>query len=322
MRILLSRTDSIGDVILTLPMAGVLRESLPDVQVDFLGRAYTKPVVEKCAFISNFYDWDQIQNQSIPADCIIHVFPKSAISRWAKKQRIPQRIGTSHRVFHWLSCNRLINLGRKNSDLHEAQLNLKLLAPLVKNNNLSLDQISSYYGWKPAQKPQSEFSHFFAHDKFNLLLHPKSQGSAKEWPLANYYHLAQQLSPSNTRVIVTGTEAEENLLKTECAELFELPNVVDATGAFTLSEYIDFIWHADGLVACSTGPLHIAAASGINCLGLYANTRPIHAGRWGPVGKKATFIESDAPQNSATLAGILVDEVLAIVQEWIGKDKR
>jgi ADP-heptose:LPS heptosyltransferase len=303
-------------------MAGVLREALPDVQVDFLGRSYTKPIVERCAFISNFYDWDQLQNESISVDAIIHVFPKSAISHWAKRQRIPQRIGTSHRVFHWINCNRLINLGRKNSDLHESQLNLKLLSPFTKDYQFPLAEIPPFYGWKPALKPRSEFSKFLANDKFNLLLHPKSQGSAKEWPLTHYYNLARQLPPTNAQVIVTGTEAEGKLIQAECPKIFELPNVVDATGEFTLSEYIDFIWHADGLVACSTGPLHIAAASGINCLGLYANTRPIHAGRWGPVGQQATYIESNAPLNTSTLTGISVEEVIAVVNKWMSKDER
>jgi hypothetical protein len=42
MRIILCRTDRIGDVILTLPMAGVLKEKFPGCTVIFLGRNYFK----------------------------------------------------------------------------------------------------------------------------------------------------------------------------------------------------------------------------------------------------------------------------------------
>ena len=37
MRIILSRTDSIGDVVLTLPMAAALKQSFPGCTVVFLG---------------------------------------------------------------------------------------------------------------------------------------------------------------------------------------------------------------------------------------------------------------------------------------------
>lgn len=53
---------------------------------------------------------------------------------------------------------------------------------------------------------------------------------------------------------------------------------------------ISFIAQIDGVLAASTGPLHIAAALGKHAIGLYAPMRPIHPGRWAPLGKKATFL--------------------------------
>ena len=61
----------------------------------------------------------------------------------------------------------------------------------------------------------------------------------------------------------------------------------------TLKELIGFISKADGLVASSTGPLHIAAATGIHAIGLYPPVKPINAKRWGPVGINARSIEAD-----------------------------
>ena len=316
MRILLSRTDSIGDVILTLPMAGVLKKALPQAQISFLGKSYTRAIVQHCAFVDNFYEWDEEDPLTITADVIIHVLPRSAISRWAKKQKIPQRIGTSHRLFHWTTCNHLINLGRKNSNLHESQLNLQLLQPLLKQFNHSLSEIPNYYGWKPPQQPWDKFGHRLASNKFNLLLHPKSKGSAKEWPLRHYLSLAKQLNPQKFQILITGTAQEGEQIKAECPDIFSLPQVRDTTGAFSLPEFIDFISYADGLIACSTGPLHIAAASGIYALGLYPSQRPMHAGRWGPLGKKANYIEASYARISDDLADISVEEVADRVSNW------
>ena len=44
-RILISRTDSIGDVVLTLPLCVWLKKQFPNVYIIFLGRTYTEPVI-------------------------------------------------------------------------------------------------------------------------------------------------------------------------------------------------------------------------------------------------------------------------------------
>ncbi|MDQ3395124.1 MAG: glycosyl transferase family 9, partial [Bacteroidota bacterium] len=105
--IIISRTDKIGDVILTLPLAGALKKEFPQVKISFLGNSYTKAVILNAAHVDSFYDWDEIKNDAVAkmkkigADAIVHVFPKRPIASAAKKAGIKIRIGTSHRVFHW-----------------------------------------------------------------------------------------------------------------------------------------------------------------------------------------------------------------------------
>ncbi|MEM8966575.1 MAG: glycosyl transferase, partial [Bacteroidota bacterium] len=65
-----------------------------------------------------------------------------------------------------------------------------------------------------------------------------------------------------------------------------------------------------------TGPLHIAAASGIYTLGLYPDKRPMHAGRWGPIGIKANYIESSSAKNAADLTDISVEHVYQRISRW------
>jgi ADP-heptose:LPS heptosyltransferase len=59
-RIIISRTDSIGDVILTLPMCGVLKEHYPDAEICFLGKSYTADIVRNCMHINEFINYDEI----------------------------------------------------------------------------------------------------------------------------------------------------------------------------------------------------------------------------------------------------------------------
>ncbi|MCB0778620.1 MAG: hypothetical protein KDC03_03595, partial [Flavobacteriales bacterium] len=58
-------------------------------------------------------------------------------------------------------------------------------------------------------------------------------------------------------------------------------------------QLIALIGASDALVAASTGPLHIAAASGKRAIGLFAPRRPIHPGRWAPLGPDAHALVHD-----------------------------
>jgi ADP-heptose:LPS heptosyltransferase len=49
----------------------------------------------------------------------------------------------------------------------------------------------------------------------------------------------------------------------------------------------------DTLVACSTGPLHLAGILGKNAIGLFSPKRPIHPGRWKPLGLKTSILVND-----------------------------
>lgn len=289
--IIISRTDSIGDVILTLPIAGLLKRHFPTIKIAFLGKAYTRAVIEACQHIdqfievNDFLNADNIMIDGKAPNAILHVFPVSAIAKKARQLKIPLRIGTTNRLYHWFTCNKLVALSRKNSNLHEAQLNLKLLKGLGLETEYSLEQIQEMFGLKNLKPLPQKFQTLIHSGKYNLILHPKSQGSAREWGIPNFVQLIQLLDKDRYQLFVSGTEKEGILL----APLFDAVGdaVINITGQMNLDEFISFIAACDGLVANSTGPLHIAAALGKHAMGIYPPMRPIHPGRWAPLGKNA-----------------------------------
>ncbi len=297
-RIIISRTDSIGDVILSLPMAGVLKQNFPDLTILFLGKNYTRAIVESSKHIDQFVDWDEIQKldhstqvdrfKALDADAIVHVFPVSEIAHLAKKAKIPLRIGTTGRLYHYFTCNKLVPISRKKSELHEAELNLKLLNPILKDVDIELDRIEKFYGFTEVDPLPDQFQKLISKDKNNIILHPKSKGSAREWGLKNFGSLIEILPKDKFRIFITGTEEEGKLLKEEIFDKY--PDVVDMTGKLTLKELVSFINASNGLIAASTGPLHIAAALGKVALGIYPPIRPMHPGRWAPIGPKASYV--------------------------------
>lgn len=291
-RIIISRTDSIGDVILTLPMATLLKQLLPGCTVIFLGSSYTKDIVACCPDVDEFYDWKTADLADIKADTIIHVLPRPELAKAARRAKIQNRVGTTNRLYHWWTCNWLIKLSRKNSDLHEAQLNLKLLGFMegVKKE-YSLPEVVGLMNFKSA-KASCDAVQYIDNQKFNLILHPKSKGSAREWGLDNFKRLIEILPADSFKIFICGTENEGAMVR-DALLLTPRENTVDLTGKLSLADYIAFIDHCDGLVAASTGPLHIAAALGKHALGLYPPIRPMHPGRWACIGKNAKVFVTD-----------------------------
>lgn len=302
MKIIISRTDSIGDVVLTLPLAGLIKERFPQHQIFFLGSSYTKDIVKASSHIDTFLDWTAIASlnrknrmnflEKIKADVIIHVFPVPEIAWLAWKSGIPVRIGTTGRFYHFYTCNRLVAMSRKRSHLHEAQLNLKLAKPLGFSNPYSLFEIGNLYGIRISEKTDDSIGDWIAGDKFNLVLHPKSKGSAREWGIHNFSQLISILPKDKFRIFITGTHEEGELFIKDL--MVRHPEVINLTGKFTLEEFIRFLNRVDGIVSASTGPLHIAAALGKYALGIYPPIKPMHPGRWAPLGHKADYIVSKA----------------------------
>jgi ADP-heptose:LPS heptosyltransferase len=274
-------------------MAAVLKEAFPGVKVSFLGKGYTQPVIEACEYVDQFIDEADFlngSNRSRQFDAIVHVLPKAHIARKAKALGIPVRIGTTNRLFHWWTCSKLVRLGRKNSLLHESQLNIKLLSPLGIRNDFSLAELGNKIGLHPKVNIPSDMDSLISQTQPNVILHPKSQGSAREWGLDNFADLAKRLSDDGCKVFISGTKADAEQLQPLLSVAAGI--ATDITGRMDLSQFIAFIQRCDALVAASTGPLHLASALGKVAIGLYPPIRPMHPGRWAPIGPKSVALEA------------------------------
>lgn len=309
--ILISRTDSIGDVVLTLPIAKILKDYFPNVKISFLGKDYTRPVIDACIYIDEFVNVDDFLGNKIYSkisapDSIIHVFPVNAIAKRARRLRIPVRIGTTNRLYHWLTCNRLIVLSRKNSELHEAQLNLKLLKAFNINHDFSLKEIENSFGLKRIQPLQKKFAALLNTEKYNLIIHPKSKGSSREWGLKNFIELIKSLDKEHYGIFISGTKKERELLQ----PLFDaVGDVVTDITEMNLEEFISFIAQSNGMVANSTGPLQIAGTMGKYAYGIFPPLWPVTPVRFAPLGGNAkSFVIkkncSDCKNNSIECACI------------------
>lgn len=318
--VLICRNDAIGDTVLALPMCGVIKKYLPQVKITFLGTAYTRPVVAMSQYVDDFIDYNDIKDLETASlrqllhekevDAAILMKSDKEMAKVVKRSGIRYRIGMLTWLKHWSNCNRFVHFSRSKSNLNEAQLNLKMLAPLGIHTMMSLQELTEYYGFTKIPKLESEWSGQLDTNKFNIIIHPKTTGHGREWPLENFTELIHKLDKNKFKVFITGAGQDAEALK-DWPVLRET-HIVDLTGKMPLEQFIAFVRTADGMVAGSTGPVHLAAALGIHALGLYTDLRSRNANRWFPVGKLGESLEC----TNDDMSTITVDSVLSRTKKW------
>jgi ADP-heptose:LPS heptosyltransferase len=214
--------------------------------------------------------------------------------KWVKAQGVKKRIATGSRIASWKFANDRVFFSRKNSDLHESQLNFYLLRPFGVEDIPGLEEIRLWH----VLKPQVESPIKLDPNKRSVVFHMLSKGSALNWSLHQYQEMADLLPPADFNIYITGTEEEGVRIRKDFR--FE-SHVIDLSGKLSLPQLIAFISSCDTLVAASTGPLHIASALGIRAIGLYPSKRPMHPGRWMPLGINTSYLEDGNSEQKESL---------------------
>ena len=332
-RILICKTNQIGDVTFALPLATALKRAEPEVEIIFLGRAYTQALIEHYNDVDEFADWDDIKDLSDPeaarklsslkADVIFNIQADKRLAKLAKMAKIGVRVGTIGRFYNWRYCNKLITLSRKQSPLHESQLDMYFLKGVGLPCDYTREQLVELQNYRPFEAT-SEVSDLLDADKFNLILHPKTRGQHIEWPFEHFAKLIESLPQDKINLLITGSAEERAQFAPQLLAPF--PHVKDVGGKLSLAGLCELISRADGLIAASTGPVHLAANFGIHTLGLYAPIHPMHAGRWGPIGKQAEVLnitkDCEACRHSGPchcVAAIKPEQVKETVMRWIAQ---
>jgi len=299
--ILIIREDRIGDVVLTIPLAGFIKAQYPDARVTFLVREYTKPIVEMSAMVDEVLTTEEIgADRSVwrgiaelrkrKFDAAILVYPTFRTSFMLAASFVGIRVGTAYRWYSFL-LNRRVPLRRKNGTKHELEHNAALLAGIgiteidFAKENLYGISVDGRHGKNQTDKPL-------------VILHPGSGGSAVDTGAEKFRELAMKLTESGTVcVAVTGSGKEKEL----CARVADGLPVQNYAGELDLLGLADLIAKSSVFVANSTGPLHIAAALGKYCIGFYPKVEAISARRWGPYTTKKQVFEPKMECSNCTV---------------------
>lgn len=337
MHIALSRTDNIGDLLFSLPLAGVLKKYLPNTTITLIARDYVKGVADASSYIDNFQSYDQIQQldfserlnlfASLKIDSIIMLRSNEDILLLAKCAKIPHIVCKLKNYFYYArSMNPLrwkivnVNFGPKKSPIHITQRWLKFVKfyDISLKNKIKKADLQTFLRLKVEKFPK--VLQLLNHNDCNIVIHPGTNGHTPEWPAENFKALIS-LIPQNVKIFITGSISEREKF---LSLLNSHPNIIDLFGKLNIAELLCLLKNVDGLIANATGPLHLAAALNTNVLGLYPAQPVINCQRWGPIGKYVDTLiapscaASEKNKKCDCIKKISVDEVFAyILKNWL-----
>lgn len=294
--ILITRTDRVGDVVLSLPVIKTLAKTFPASPIYFLTSSYSAPVVENYPGLSGvlIYDSDDEVNSELREKQLIEqikdlkigvsvsLLHDKKVASILKKAGIKKRVGPINKLSGFFYYNKFEAQHRSKADYHELEYNLKLLRFLnvpEKNFETKLELDPSSTAHSIAEEKLKELGC----DTYKpyMVVHATCGGSARNWRYAYYAELATRLHrKTGLNIILTGVKKDEQILASLAQHI--RGEVYNTAGLFNLKELISVISGSRIFIGPSTGPMHIAVATGVPVLAIFSPIKAQSARRWGP----------------------------------------
>jgi len=298
-KILIVRTDRIGDVVLSLPMIPIVKSAMPQSSITFLLRSYTQDLMHGQSDLETILLYDNggieksfremlVELRDSRFDAVVVTYPTFRLAMLMFLARIPLRIGTGYRWYSYLFNERVYE-HRKTAEKHEAEYNISLLKPLgvEAGEHPGPKLVLTDKDYDEAERTLKEMS--IKEDRPIAILHPGSGGSARDWPPERFGQLAAILAGEGMQVVITKGPSEDDLARSVFTHSDRTAKVLPKP--LPLMSLAALIKKAHVFVSNSTGPLHIAAAVGTPVVAFYPPIRQCSPVRWGPLTQKKIIFE-------------------------------
>ena len=293
------RTDKIGDVVLSLPVAEAIKVSRPAAKVAYVTSRSTSDLARACPFVDRVVEYEESSTswgatrrlardlKGLRAQAAVFLRPTLHTAIAAVLAGIPVRAGTAYRSYSLL-FNRRVREHRRRAARHESQYNMDVLRAVLEvedraySPRIMVPESSRSYAEGALRDMGLKRKTFVA-------LHPGSAGSARNLPLASYAALADAIEQDiGIPLVVTCGPNEADLI----GEMDGLRKVKSRVlvGTARLLDLAAVIAEACIFVSGSTGPMHLASAVGTPTASFFSPARSCSPRRWAPIGATRKII--------------------------------
>jgi len=288
LKILILKPSSLGDVIQALPVLRLLKQQLPDSQIDWWIDSRLAALLEGDPDLNQVVRFER-QRWGSP----VHwpeMFRSIAGLRardydWVIDLQCLIRSG----LFAWLARGKL--LAGLDEPREGARGFYDIVVPRASFHTHAVDwylavlprlgvTVHDDFVWLP-ERPQVAAR---INTKWNIdsarwiALQPGARWMNKRWPVEHFVQLTRQLADeyAEVRFAVLGGKDEQSLAETVCGAVPD--RCLNLAGQTSLPEMIEWLRRCDLIVTNDTGPMHVAAALGRPVIGMFGPTEPRRTG--------------------------------------------
>jgi len=330
-RILIVRTDRIGDVLLSTPVIKALRDNYPHAYIAMMVSPYGKNIVEDNPYLDEviIYDKDgkhkswrrsikfaqNLKKKRFDLAVVLH--PTNRVHLVTFFAGIRRRIGYDRKLGFLLTdrIEHTKQLGQK----HELEYALDLVRCLgiePKDKTLFMPLKPESEAWVEKLFKQEGIEKT---DRL-LAIHPGASCPSKIWPNKRFADVASRLIEKyGFRVLVIAGPKDLALAESVIKHMHH--PVINLAGRISVSQLASVLKRCNLFISNDSGPVHIAASVGTPVISIFGrNQKGLGPVRWGPIGKKDKILHKEVgcieclahncTKEFACLKAITVDDVI------------
>ena len=292
-RIIVSRTDKIGDLILSIPSFFMIKKMFPQAELVVLVRKYNYEIVKNLPYVDRIVKIDDYTHSELiekiayfKADIFIALYNDKFVSQLAKASGAKKRIGPLSKLNSFFTYNKGVWQKRSKSVKNEAEYNLDLVKKVdEKRYNEVFELNTKIYLGDENRKAAETFFKTYNITGETLVVNPFIGGSAKNIKDEEYASLIQRFRDDNPeRIVIIVCHISEEERGERLVESIGRDGVYLYANGGDLLNIAAIIDKGDVYLGASTGPTHIAGALQKRVVGIYPAKATQSTTRWGIFG--------------------------------------
>ena len=335
-RIVIIRTDKIGDLVLSTPAIKAVRGAYPDSHIAAIVRPYAHEIIKGSPYLDEIITYDKTKNEKgilsdikfilslrkKKFDLALVLHPKNRTHIITFLSGIPERIGYDKKLGILLTKRipHLKHYGLK----HEIDYTLDILHYVgIKPEEKKLYVAIDKYADKKIDGIFSE-NHVSRNDAV-IAVHPGASCRSKRWRAEHFAKTADSLALAYNAKIVIIAGPKDKGYGDEVAELMKAKSI-NLSGKTAVADLASVLKRCRLFISNDSGPVHIACAVGTPVISIFGRSdRGLSPRRWKPVGNKDIALHKDVGCGICLshncrlgfkcLEAISVDEVLAAAEK-------
>jgi heptosyltransferase-2 len=335
-RILIVRTDRVGDVLLSTPVISALRLAYPQAYIAMMTSPYAKEIVEANPYLDEviIYDkdgkhksWSRSMKFSLNLkkkkfDLALVLHPTNRVHLVTYFAGIPRRVGYDRKMGFLLTDR--IRHSKQSGQKHETEYNLDLVRYL----GITPQGAGLFMALKP--ESQDWVDDLFLREGIKetdklLAIHPGASCPSKVWPNERFAEAADRLVEKYGFKVLVVAGPKDMAIAGSLIKNMRQP-ALNLAGMTSIAQLASVLKRCHLFISNDSGPVHVACSVGTPVISIFARSQAgLSPRRWGPLGKNDKILHKtvgcieclahDCIREFACIKSITVNDIMEAVEE-------